>query len=313
MKTCKICKIALEDEQKFCHVCGATAFEEVNHTVSENSLENSNVVPTPPAKSIASDKKMIITIVAVVVAVMVVVISVATAIILKSSNKASTTSTTKHNTASYSSTNTSKSDESKTEERKSETTEEQYDSVHWQKNPVNSNAYKNSIAYNYIMGAGTFIDKINSVSKQFGLSFKWAGDLDMGEYTRRIFTIGGFQNQNVEQEVGYYMDVIEDDDASCIVNVTAFVGRDYTYDSNQALATLIVMALYAYDEIPLGNQFSTVMDKILAGGASFRYNDFLIVFASNETINAKNIFKSTPSMIRELERETNVKLEDYSK
>lgn len=271
-------------------------------TIVEN---NSEVISQPIKKK--SNKKVIIlaAVIAVVVAVMIVVVSIATAITLKSSDKVSTT---KYNAANQVGNHTYKSDES-------DNREEQYDSIHWKKNPENSNAYKNSIAYNYIMGPGTYIDKINSVSKQFGLSFKWAGDIDMGEYTRRIFTIGGasgYSNLSVEQDVGYYMDVIEDDDSSCIVSVTAFVGRDYTNDSNQALATLIVMALYAYDEIPLGNQFSTVMDKILAGKASFRYNDFLIVFASNETINARNIFKSSPSLIQELEKVTNIKLEDYS-
>lgn len=331
MKICKSCKTELEDNQKFCHRCGCNAFEESNAVFSNNNDKNpviaeignnadhANSTVTPSvSKSITGNNKKLIIIISAIVAVIIVIIAVVTVIELNSSNEISTTNA---NTTNDVSDNTYISDESKTEkdetkesESSEENSEENYDSVHWEKIPENSEFYENFMAYSYKMGPGTFIDKINSIGKSLDLSltFKWTGDLDMNGYTRRIFSLGGYQNSNVEQDMGYYFDVIEDDDSSQIVSITPFVGCDYTGDVNQALATLIVMALYAYDEIPIGNEFSTVMDKILAGKASFRYNDFVIVYASNETIYAKNIFKSTPELIREIETATNVELEDYS-
>lgn len=321
MKICKNCKVELEDNQKFCHCCGSNESEVMNNVVSESAgkivVQSEDVIKNPQRDLGTSNKKKIIIWISSIVAILIVIIAVITAVTshlsVKQENAPLESATYKRTTTTN--TNSEEKESDKFETSETENDGEYYDSIHWEKVPENSEFHKNYIAYSYKMGPGTFIDKINSIGKMSGLSFtfKWTGDLDMNGYTRRIFTSGGYQDQkNIEQEIGYYFDIIEDDNSSYIMMVTPFVGRDYTGDTNQALATLIVMALYAYDEIPIGNEFSVVMDKILAGDASFRYNNFIIVYASNDTIYANNIFKSSPSLIRELESVTDVKLEDYS-
>lgn len=337
MKICKNCKTELEDNQKFCHRCGSNEFEEVNSIISENReiVENSgiksnadniqnqtirivhdeninqNTVST--AKPITNNNSKLIILISAIIAVVVIIITAVTVSTLKSYNEITTT---KPKTTNRVSDNTYHSEEKQTEKsetKKTEPDEESYNSSLWQKNSENSNAYKNSIAYNYIMGPGTFIDKINSVSNQFGLSFKWAGDTDMGDYIRRVFTPGGIRNPNSGQNIGYYIDVLEEGNESVIIEVLPFVSiSNYDGDKKQALATLTVMALYAYDEIPLGNQFSTVMDKIIAGNSAFRYNDFLVISQTSEEIFYATVFKSNSSIINKLEQETNVKIENYA-